>query len=91
MSGDRPAPAGTPGVTERLAASRVELAAAQAAVQLLGAHFVAGHYDLVMGECGHPMPGTEWIQGWRVCKTCPQESLFDMPEPSLGTPPGSQP
>jgi hypothetical protein len=87
VNADRPAPAGVEGVTERLAASRVDLEAAIAAVQLLGAKQVPGHPDQVMGECGHPMPGKEWIQGWRVCKTCPQQGLFDMPEPNLGTAP----
>lgn len=92
MSGDRPAPAGTPGVVERLAESRVELAAAEAAVHLLGATMVPGHPDSVMGECGHAMPGQEWIDGWRVCKLCPQEPLFDLPEPAdHGTLPGLQP
>lgn len=86
----RAAPAGQPGPAERIAGRRMEYAARETAVALLGAHTVTGDPYSVMGECGHPMTGQEWIDGWRVCKTCPQEPLFDLPLP-VATPPGAQP
>jgi len=63
------------------------------AAELLDAKPVPGQPDMVMGECGHPMTGEDWCDGWRVCKRCPQASLFEFPEPTVpkGTPPGRWP
>ena len=62
---------------ERLAEMRMASQAVECAVYLLGAKPFPGSEDAVTGECGHPMPGREWIDGWRVCAACPQEGLFD--------------
>ncbi len=76
---------------ERLAL--IDERGAKAAAELLDAKPVPGQPDMVMGECGHPMTGEDWCDGWRVCKRCPQASLFEFPEPTVpkGTPPGRWP
>jgi len=76
VNADRPPLPGLPGEVERLAESRMRVAAAEAAVMLLGATPFGGDPELVEGECGHAMPGREWIHGWRVCRGCPQEPLI---------------
>ena len=78
-------------IAQRLAQARLADNAAKAAIDLLGALPVRGQPDMVTGECGHPMSGRDWVDGWRVCSHCPQEPLFDLPAASQGTPPGAQP
>ena len=56
----------------RIAQARIDKEAADAAVMLLGAQAWPGDVSMVAGECGHAMTGKDWVDGWRVCRNCPQ-------------------
>jgi hypothetical protein len=86
----RSEPLVAPGLASRLAETRVDVAAADAAVMLLNAVKHPGQPDFVTGVCGHPMTGQDWIAGWRYCKACP-EGLFTRSELTTPGHPGSSP